>query len=358
MSGVLAVNELSSPVSPSDSADIRLLFTTRVVRLFAYGFLSVMLVLYLAEVGFSEENIGLLLGMTLIGDTGISLWITTRADKIGRKRMLIAGAALMLLGGLVFALTSNFWLMLLAATVGVLSPSGNEIGPFLAIEQAALAQLVSAGQRTRIIAWYNLAGSFATATGALVCGVLVQVLEAHGARPLLSYRVILFGYAAAGMLLAALFLRLSPASEAVPVNRAPAPREGLIRRDSFGLHRSRGVVIKLSGLFALDSRRRLCLTKFRGLLVPRSIWPIWRRSAAFSSVPIFWPAFSPGGNSNRQAWIAEYDGVHPCPFKLSADCCSVHADHGPGHSGFVVAIRHLADGCAGPTILYCGYREP
>src|SRR2546428_2233411 len=122
------------------SADVWLLFTTRVVRLFAYGSLSVILVLYLARVGLSEQAIGLLLTMTLLGDTGISLWITTRADRIGRKPMLIAGAALMLLGGLVFAVTSNFLLLLLAATVGVLSPSGNEVGPFLAIEQAALAQ--------------------------------------------------------------------------------------------------------------------------------------------------------------------------------------------------------------------------
>ena len=80
------------------SPDVRLLFTTRAIRLFAYGFLSVMLVLYLDEVGLSEQEIGLLLTMTLLGDTAISLWITTRADRTGRKRMLIAGAALMLLG--------------------------------------------------------------------------------------------------------------------------------------------------------------------------------------------------------------------------------------------------------------------
>src|SRR5207302_6792794 len=124
------------------------------------GSLSVILVLYLAEVGLSEPEIGLLLTMTLIGDTAVSLGITTRADRVGRKRMLIAGAALMLLGGAVFAATGNFWLLLAAATVGVLSPSGNEVGPFLAIEQAALADSVPAQERTRFLAWYNLAGSF------------------------------------------------------------------------------------------------------------------------------------------------------------------------------------------------------
>src|SRR5262245_3987925 len=118
--------------APAHSADVGLLFATRIVRLFAYGSLSVILVLYLAAVGLNKAEIGVLLSVTLIGDTAISLAITTRADRIGRKRMLIAGAALMVLGGLVFAVTGHFVLLLLSATVGVLSPSGNEVGPFLA----------------------------------------------------------------------------------------------------------------------------------------------------------------------------------------------------------------------------------
>jgi len=249
---------------PSDNAGVWLLFTTRVVRLFAYGALSVILVLYLAEVGLSEREIGLLLTMTLIGDTGISLWITTRADRIGRKRMLIAGAALMVLGGLVFAVTDNFLLLLFAATVGVLSPSGNEVGPFLAVEQAALTQTVAAEQRTRLFAWYHLAGSLATAAGALVCGVLVQSLQSHHVPPLQSFRVVLFAYAAAGVLLTILFTRLSPALEAAAI----VPRESLLsRRGLLGLYQSRGVVMKLSALFALDA--------FAGGFVLQSIIAFW-----------------------------------------------------------------------------------
>jgi MFS family permease len=230
-----------------------MLFATRVVRLFAYGFLSVILVLYLAEVGLSGGEIGLLLTMTLVGDTGISLWLTTSADRIGRRRMLLAGAALMTLGGLVFALTGNFVLLLLAATIGVLSPSGNEVGPFLAIEQAALAQTVAAEERTRMFALYNLAGSFATAAGSLVCGVFMQFLQARATPPLHGFRVVLFGYAAAGMLLAVLFLHLSPAAEAVTPAPAGVPTETPLRRRILGLHRSRSMVLKLSALFGLDA---------------------------------------------------------------------------------------------------------
>jgi MFS family permease len=243
-----------------------MLFATRVVRLFAYGFLSVILVLYLAEVGLSGGEIGLLLTMTLVGDTGISLWLTTRADRIGRKRMLIAGAALMTLGGLVFALTANFLLLLLAATIGVLSPSGNEVGPFLAIEQAALAQTVATEERTRTFAWYHLAGSFATAAGSLVCGVFMQFLQAHTIPSVRSFRVVLFGYAAAGTLLAVLFLRLSPAVEAAPAPETVPPGVSH-RRGILGLHRSRSMVLKLSALFGLDA--------FAGGFVLQSFVAFW-----------------------------------------------------------------------------------
>src|SRR5262249_19032296 len=168
--------------------------------------------------------------------------------RVGRKRMLLAGAALMVLGGVVFALTDAFVLLLVAATIGVISPSGNEVGPFLAIEQAALAQAVPAETRTLVFAWYNLAGSLATAAGALLCGLLVQSLEGQGVSPLSSYRVVLLGYAGAGAVLAALFARLSPAAEATAAPSATTPP-----RRFLGLHRSRGVVLRLSALFALDS---------------------------------------------------------------------------------------------------------
>jgi len=175
--------------------DGRILFSTRILRLFAYGFLSVILALYLSQLGLSEVNIGLLLSLTLLGDTAISLWITTHADRVGRQRMLIAGAALMVLAAALFSATHNFYLLLLAATIGVISPSGNEVGPFLSIEQASLTQLVPDRRRTRIFAWYNLAGSFATALGALAGGGLSQLLQGQGYTPLFSYRVVVIGYA-------------------------------------------------------------------------------------------------------------------------------------------------------------------
>src|SRR5258706_15097499 len=100
--------------------DARILLLTRCARLFAYGLLSVILVLYLTSLGLTEAQTGLLFTLTLVGDTLISLFLTTRADRMGRKRMLIVGAALMAGAGLVFASTGNFLLLLIAGTLGVI----------------------------------------------------------------------------------------------------------------------------------------------------------------------------------------------------------------------------------------------
>ena len=241
--------------------DTVLLFTTRITRLFVYGSLSVVLVLYLAAAGLSETRIGVLLTLTLAGDAAISLWITVSADRLGRKRMLILGALLMLGAGVGFLATRDFTLLVIAAVIGVISPSGLEVGPFLSIEQAALSQLLPDERRTQVFAWYNLVGSFATALGSLGGGLLAQTFQGSGFTPLSSYRALLFAYAVGGGLLALIFLFLSPAVE-TKGNTEPVNSKRVL-----GLHRSRGMVAKLSSLFALDA--------FAGGLVLQSIMAYW-----------------------------------------------------------------------------------
>ena len=237
------------------TSDGWLLFATRSIRLFAYGGLSVVLVLYLVSLGLTESNVGLLLTSTLLGDTLISLYLTTQADRIGRRRMLIVGAVLMAAAGLVFGFTTRMWVLVVAGTIGVISPSGQEVGPFLSIEQAALSQVVADRNRTDVFAWYTLAGSLATALGALAAGIATHALQTSWA-PVDSYRAIVIAYAAIGIALAVMFTRLTPASE------ARATHMSLI-----GVHRSRGVVLKLSALFALDS--------FGGGFVVQSLAAYW-----------------------------------------------------------------------------------
>jgi MFS family permease len=240
---------VADEAAPALRGDVARLFATRGLRLFAYGSLSVVLVFHLAAVGLGEARIGLLLTLTLLGDTALSLLVTTRADRAGRRRMLRFGAVMMLLAGVLFAVTRDFWLLLLAATAGIISPSGNEVGPFLAIEQAALSQAAPASRRTRLFAWYTLTGSFATAAGAFVGGGAAEGLQRLGWTPLESYRAVIVGYAVLGAALFAVFGRLTPAVEAPP---GEAARPGGVAA-ALGLHRSRGVVLRLSALFAVDA---------------------------------------------------------------------------------------------------------
>ena len=238
-----------------------LLFATRCSRMFAYGLLSVVLVLYLIEVGFKEWEVGLLLTLTLAGDTVISLWLTTTADRLGRRRTLIVGAVLMALAGVAFVSTGNLFLLIVAATVGVISPSGNEIGPFLSIEQASLAHVVSDERRTDVFAWYNLVGSFSTALGAFAGGLIAQASQYFGLSGAAVFRPVFLVYAVIGVAMIGGFALLSSAVEATKDEFKAPPRVFL------GLHESRWTVFKLSLLFALDA--------FGGGFVIQSIIAYW-----------------------------------------------------------------------------------
>jgi MFS family permease len=243
-------------------ANGRLLFAMRILRMFGYGFLAVVLVLYLAALGLDPLTIGIVLTLTLVGDTLLSLWLTTNADRVGRRRVLVAGSLLMVGAGLVFAVTSWAPLLIVAATIGVISPTGNEVGPFLAVEQAGLSQTTPDTRRTATFAWYNLAGYVATATGALGAGIVTQALIDGGLAAVGAYRSIVIGYALIGAVMAVGFSRL-PATIEAPVRFADG--DGARRR--LGLGRSRSVVLRLSALFSIDA--------FAGGFIPLSLMAYW-----------------------------------------------------------------------------------
>ena len=242
--------------------DAAILFAARAGRMFAYGGLAVILVLYLAGIGLDGAAVGLILSLTLVGDIGISLWLTTHADRLGRRRVLITGALLMAGAGIAFALTDSFPLLLVAATIGVISPSGNEVGPFLAVEQASLSEVTEGRNRTSIFARYNLAGSIATATGALVAGLATSALQSSGFDALASYRLVLIGYAAVGIAQAVVFSRVSSQVEVEQRNQVDTSVGSRL-----GLRRSRETVFRLAALFTVDA--------FAGGLVMQSLIAYW-----------------------------------------------------------------------------------
>jgi MFS family permease len=221
----------------------------------------VVLVLYLDARGLDPVAIGAVLTLTLVGDAVISLWLTTNADRLGRRLVLIASSLLVAVAGAAFAATDLLPLLIVAGIIGVLSPTGNEVGPFLAVEQAALTEIVPRDRRTATFAWYNLAGYVATAVGALAAGLVGQVLIGAGWTELDAYRAVVLGYAGIGLLMAALALRLGRAIEV----EAPSADDGIARR--LGLGRSRPVVVRLATLFSLDA--------FAGGFIPISLMAFW-----------------------------------------------------------------------------------
>jgi MFS family permease len=232
-----------------------LLLATCSVRSFAYGFLSIILGLYLDSVGLSAVAIGWIFTAALAGGAVMTIIVTAVADYFGRRLLLILGALLMALAGSVFALTDHPTWLAIAAIFGSISPSGKEVGPFLAIEQSILPETISAERRTAIFSIYNLIGSLAGALGALAVAVPPLLAPSEMA----GYRYLLWTYVVAALVLAALFALLSQGVEA----RSPAG----VQSRRFGVHNSRRIVAKLGGLFALDA--------FAGGFIVQSIVAYW-----------------------------------------------------------------------------------
>ncbi len=255
------IKEMKNKLPPQSSnkttrltRDGWLLFAACAVRNVAYGFLSLILALYLQALGLNEASIGAVFTAALAGGAVMTVGLTAFADRLGRQRILMLGAGLMALAGAVFAITDSLLLLIIAAIAGTISPSGKEVGPFLSIEQAILSQVTPDERRTGTFATYNLVGSFAGMIGALI----VTLPPLFGLLPLRGYRVLVWGYAASALLLLVLFAQLSPRVEVTrkvaDPEKAAMPQDQIApRKFSLGLHRSRGIVFKLAALFALDA---------------------------------------------------------------------------------------------------------
>src|SRR3989442_15584694 len=149
------------------SGDGRLILTARAVRTFAYGYLSVILGVYLEHLGLTPWQIGAVLTATLAGSAALTAIFSLVADVAGRRRMLLISAALMAIAGGAFAATSNYLLLLLASLTGTVGATSGEVGPFLSLEQAILPQTTDARHRTTLFGVYNTAGALAAAAGSL-----------------------------------------------------------------------------------------------------------------------------------------------------------------------------------------------
>ena len=237
------------------SRDGWLLLASKGTRNFGYGFLSVILGLYLNELGFTPVEVGFIFTATLVGSALLTAIVTARADRLGRRRMLMLSSALMALSGIMFAVARTPWLLVIAALTGTISPTSGEVGPFETVEAAILPQASSEKRRNQTFGLYNSVGAAMVALGALAAGIPARSSQFD---LLVSYRLMFWLYAALGI---AAFLIVSRLSSKVELAQLP-------ERTSFvTLTHSRGPVLRLAGLFALDS--------FAGGFVVQSLIAYW-----------------------------------------------------------------------------------
>lgn len=241
------------------SRDGKLLLTARILRTFAYGFLSIVLAIYLKLLGVDDILIGLLLASTLINSVIFTLIASFYADRLGRKRSLIIYAALMSVSGLIFLFTENYVAMIIAALIGTINVTGSETGAFLTIEQAILPQTVKDIQkRNTIFALYNMVGTFAMSAGILLSGV-PNLLQQHGLDQISSIKPLFAFYSIIGIAVTITYFLLT---------REIEPKNTIKRSLTKTLSpKSKNIVGKLSGLFAIDS--------FAGGFVIQSVLSLW-----------------------------------------------------------------------------------
>jgi MFS family permease len=212
----------------------------RALRAFADGFVSLLLPLYLLQLGFGAFAIGSIITSTLLGSALLTLSVGVVAHRFQRRAMLGGACGLMAATGIAFALSSDYWPLLVVAFVGTINPSAGDVSLFLPLEQTVLAQSVSAVDRTALFARYSIVGTLFGGFGVLSAS-LPQLLErAPGVDPTRATQLMFGLYALLGAAAFAMYRQLSSnveAPSATPV----------------ALGRSKSIVYRLMALFALDS---------------------------------------------------------------------------------------------------------
>jgi MFS family permease len=253
------------------SKDGRLLLTARILRTFAYGFLSIIISIYLKLIGFDVFLIGLILTSTLINSVIFTLVASFYADRTGRRKMLVIYAIMMAISGVIFFVTSNYIALIVAGLIGTINVTGTETGAFLSIEQAVLPQTVNdSKKRNTLFAFYNMVGTFAMSAGVLVSGLPGIIQHQYGLNQIDSIRLLFLAYSILGIGVLGIYLSLSKRVELMQrrgggenqdEKRIPKPLTQTLSPAS------KKIVAKLSGLFAIDS--------FGGGFVIQSIVSLW-----------------------------------------------------------------------------------
>ena len=237
------------------NAVIGRLLLAKGVRAFGDGFVSLLLPLYLLELGFTPLDVGIIATATLLGSGLLTLAIGLRAHRYHYRTLLLGATILMMGTGLAFAASTAFWPLLVVAIVGTLNPSSGDVSVFLPLEHAVLSRAAADKQRTAVFARYSLVGALMAALGSLAAGLPVAIAKGTGASVTASIQWMFVLYAALGLATAFIYRGLPRAID-------PEVREARVP-----LKESKKRVYLLAALFSLDA--------FGGGLVVQSMVALW-----------------------------------------------------------------------------------
>jgi MFS family permease len=244
------------------SIDGKLLLCARIVRTFAYGFLSIILAIYLKLIGFDDILIGIILSITLINSIIFTLFASFYADRIGRRNTLLLYTVMMSISGAIFFVTENPLALIIAALIGTLNITGSETSAFLSIEQAILPQTIKDNRkRNTLFGFYNMAGTFAMAGGILIANLPIIIQNEFEFDQIYAIKLLFLFYSLLGILVIGIYLKLSSAIEIKKKEKTLKPISKTLNP------KSKKIVTKLSGLFAIDS--------FAGGFAIQSIVSFW-----------------------------------------------------------------------------------
>lgn len=241
--------------------DSKLLLASVFLRRTSFALTNQVLALFLVAVGILKERVGLFMTLTLLGDTAISYYLTWNSDRIGRRLVMAVGCVLMIISGIVFVFSLNFWVLLAAAVVGVISSSGDETGPFKSVEEGCLSHLTPASQRAKVFATYGFLGTIGSAVGSPVCGIFIDTLNLQWRWSLTKcYRAVFVIYAGIGALKLVLAACLSEDCEldhGLQNDSEPEPEDvngGLVRQENTPLLETGAEMSLAPSRFGLSAR--------------------------------------------------------------------------------------------------------
>ena len=235
--------------------DGRKLVATRSVRALVDGMVYVSLPGFLLALGLSGLQIGAVVTASLLGSAATTILVGIFGHRIAPARLLAMAALLMTATGVAFGLASSFFVLLIIGVIGTMNPSAGDVSAFLPLEQASLSASVTDDQRTAMFALYNLSGALVGSIGALCAALPLWFVHRQQLSDLFGYRITFFVYAFAGLIVFAIYRRMSSTSQTKPTGTTSA------------LGDSRRIIFKLAALFSLDS--------FGGAFAVQSIFALW-----------------------------------------------------------------------------------